>query len=134
MRPDFNFRRQNQYYNGRQNQSVRQNQSNGRRVNNERQTIQNVRQNNNPNDRRVDTQQNEGNGSLKLVVGEARVDPLSFTEAHIDPKNCTEFSSCNLPIISVDIDKIKCNALIDTGATMNLLSIDMVQLLSIIKC
>ncbi|GBL81688.1 Retrovirus-related Pol polyprotein from transposon 17.6 [Araneus ventricosus] len=63
------------------------------------------------------------------VVGEARVDPLSFTEAHTDPKTCTEFSSCNLPIISVDIDKIKCNALIDTGATMNLLSIDMVQLL-----
>ncbi|GBM52370.1 hypothetical protein AVEN_160095-1 [Araneus ventricosus] len=62
MRQDFNFRRQNQYYNGRQNHSVRQNLSNGRRDNNESQTNQNVRQNNNPNDRRVGKQQNESNG------------------------------------------------------------------------
>ncbi|GBO02720.1 Retrovirus-related Pol polyprotein from transposon 297 [Araneus ventricosus] len=66
MRSDFNFRRQNQYHYGRQNQYVRQNQSNGRRVDNGRQTIQNVRQNNNPNDRRVDTQQNE---AFEVILG-----------------------------------------------------------------
>lgn len=65
-------------------------------------------------------------------MGEAREDPLCFTETHIDPKtNCTDFSSCNLPIIPVEIDKIKYNCLLDCGATVNLLSVDIFEQ---IKC
>lgn len=62
-------------------------------------------------------------------MGEARVDPLCFTETHIDPVRISKFSSCNLPILKCKINDVECNCLIDSGASMNLLAWDTFQLL-----
>ncbi|GBO01669.1 Retrovirus-related Pol polyprotein from transposon 297, partial [Araneus ventricosus] len=45
----------------------------------------------------------------------------------------SNFSSCSLPIVSIRIGDIMCNALIDTGATLNILSSSILKKLTNIK-
>ncbi|GBN30267.1 hypothetical protein AVEN_218327-1 [Araneus ventricosus] len=55
-------------------------------------------------------------------------------EAHHDPTDkISNFSSCSLPIVSIRIGDIMCNALIDTGATLNILSSSILKKLTNIK-
>ncbi|GBO25292.1 hypothetical protein AVEN_148577-1 [Araneus ventricosus] len=62
---------------------------------------------------------------------EAHHDP---TEAHHDPTDkISNVSSCSLPIVSIRIGDIMCNALIDTGATLNILFSSILKKLTIIK-
>ncbi|GIY46768.1 retrovirus-related Pol polyprotein from transposon 17.6 [Caerostris darwini] len=57
---------------------------------------------------------------IKHVKGGNIVESLVPTVAHVDP-NLDVFYSCTLPLIDIVIGGIKCMALIDSGATMNLI-------------
>ncbi|GBM32871.1 hypothetical protein AVEN_161086-1, partial [Araneus ventricosus] len=70
----------------------------------------------------------------KLVSGGGSFGLFTSMEAHHDPKDkISNFSSCSLPIVSIKISDIMGNALINTGATLNILSSSILEKLTNIK-